>query len=532
MEEARRNMDSGIVKRGTFIQTLILLLIFMLYPKFSFSMPMHPELEKRLKIEGRYEEVVNILMDAKSRGVDQPNPNPPRWNLKGVKINQPAIVILVEFTDNQASTSPSHYDEMLFSVGTYSTGSMRDYYLENSYNQLDITGEVTIWLTMPHPYSWYVNGQYGFGDYPQNAQKLVEDAVIAADPYVDFSQYDADNDGYVDALFVVHAGPGAEETGDTNDIWSHMWSTSYPVPVDGVYAYIYSMEPENGRIGVFCHELGHVFGLPDLYDYGYDSRGTGFWSVMSAGSWGNGGLTPVHFDGWSKIFLGFVTPVVPDHNITGVSLPPVETDPVIYKLWKNGNPGDEYFVIENRQKILFDTYLPGSGLLIYHVDDGVWNNNHQWLPPCIPGAPHYHVAVEQADGLWELEQNIGYGDNGDPYPGNTQNNSFDDLSTPDSRDYDCNSTDVAVKNISPSGDSIICDIEVLQYLSGDANGDGVVNTADLSYLANYLYFNGPEPQPLLAGDANGDCGINSSDLSYLANYIFFGGPEPQYCSKR
>jgi hypothetical protein len=69
------------------------------------------------------------------------------------------------------------------------------------------------------------------------------------------------------------------------------------------------------------------------------------------------------------------------------------------------------------------------------------------------------------------------------------------------------------------------------YIPGDANGDGVVNTADLSYLANYLYFNGPEPEPLLAGDANGDCEVNTSDLSYLANYLYFEGPEPQYCSR-
>jgi immune inhibitor A len=136
---------------------------------------------------------------------------------------------------------------------------------------------------------------------------LTEDVVYLADPYVDFSQYDNDNDGYVDALFVIHAGPGAEHTGDPNDIWSHQWNTGYPPYVDGVYVTTYSMEPEywsspgDMTIGVYCHELGHVFGLPDLYDYGFDSQGVGRWSLMAVGSWnGPMGSSPAHPDAWSR----------------------------------------------------------------------------------------------------------------------------------------------------------------------------------------------------------------------------------------
>jgi hypothetical protein len=74
-------------------------------------------------------------------------------------------------------------------------------------------------------------------------------------------------------------------------------------------------------------------------------------------------------------------------------------------------------------------------------------------------------------------------------------------------------------------------MEVISYISGDCNGDGVINPADVSYLANYLYFSGPSPSPLLSGDVNGDCVVNTADLSYLANYLFFGGPDPQYCNQ-
>ena len=90
---------------------------------------------------------------------------------------------------------------------------------------------------------------------------MVEDAVGLADPLVDFSQYDNDADGYVDALFVIHAGPGAEYTGNANDIWSHAWVTHSEVLVDGVRVWRYSMEPEywvhprDMTIGVYCHEV-------------------------------------------------------------------------------------------------------------------------------------------------------------------------------------------------------------------------------------------------------------------------------------
>jgi hypothetical protein len=84
----------------------------------------------------------------------------------------------------------------------------------------------------------------------------------------------------------------------------------------------------------------------------------------------------------------------------------------------------------------------------------------------------------------------------------------------------------------PDEDTLVVPVTltVESYIPGDANGDGAVNTADLSYIANYLYFGGPPPSPLLAGDSNGDCDVNTADLSYLANYLFFGGPSPQFCN--
>jgi immune inhibitor A len=394
--------------------------------------------------------------------------------MKIMTIQRESIVIIVDFGDNTADTGTypeSHYEDMLFSVGTYPTGSMRDYYLENSYGNFETTGDATGWYRMPRNYTYYVDGNYGFNNYPRNAQGLAEDAVLAADPYIDFSQYDndgpdgipdsGDDDGYVDAIFIVHAGPGAEVTGDPNDIWSHAWSTYDPVAVDGVYVYSYSSEPEDGSIGVFCHELGHVLGLPDFYDYGYDSRGAGYWSVMAGGSWGGGGVTPVHFDAYSKVRLGFVTPIVPTTNIVNALVEPVETTSTVYKIWTDGLPGTEYFLLENRQKIGFDVSLKGEDIVIYHVDETVYGNDDQ---RCGAGSPHYELAVEQADGECDLEYDRNSGDYGDPWPGSggteNPNYAFNDTSTPNSRDYSNNPTNVSVYDINMVGDNGYVSISV------------------------------------------------------------------------
>jgi len=426
---------------------------------FLLAVPMSPELESRLKQERRLSEVIEQLQQAKEKGVDATNPT--HYSIAPEEqTTLYAIAILVDFSDNVGTTPSAHFDSLLASQGTYPTGSFRDFYLENSYNNIDVVMTVVGWFRMPQTYAYYVNGQYGFGPYPMNAQRMAEDAVWAADPTVNFSQFDNDNNGYIDALFIIHAGPGAEQTGNVNDIWSHAWVTVNVPYVDGVYAYGYSTEPENGKIGVFCHEAGHnVFGLPDLYDYDYDSYGTGRWSLMSNGSWNGGGTSPSHLDARSKIQAGFVTPQIPTTNQMGVLFPRVMDNPVIYKLWSYGTPGLQYFLVENRQLIGFDAYLPYAGMLIYHVDDAQSNNNNQWYPGHTTYG-HYRVAVEQSDGAWHLEQYINSGDVNDPWPGTLNRRSFNDTTIPDTKDYSFATTYVAVENISNSGDTMTADLYV------------------------------------------------------------------------
>ena len=110
------------------------------------------------------------------------------------------------------------------------------------------------------------------------------------------------------------------------------------------------MEPEETgsgqliRIGVFCHEFGHVLGLPDLYDTDYSSRGVGYWSMMAGGSWNGGGLYPSHFDAWSKYQLGWVNPVIVERDTFSVDIPAIEDTAISYILWTEGQTSAEYFI--------------------------------------------------------------------------------------------------------------------------------------------------------------------------------------------
>ena len=145
------------------------------------------------------------------------------------------------------------------------------------------------------------------------------------------------------------------------------------------------------RIGVICHETGHFFGLPDLYDYSSTTDGLGGWCLMAGGSWnGADGESPTHLSAWSKVFLGFAK-TVPVHSKTGLSLPRVEDNAVVGML-RDGMSNDEYFLIENRAKVGFDNCPEiNPGLLIYHVDQRNANNDlGTW--------PHPAVKIEEADG--------------------------------------------------------------------------------------------------------------------------------------
>ncbi|UCG30375.1 MAG: M6 family metalloprotease domain-containing protein [candidate division WOR-3 bacterium] len=389
-----------------------------------------------------------------------------------------ALVLLVDFADNQHQYTSLSFDSLIYFDNTT---SLRDYYREVSYGRFTIsqTSEVTDWYRVPREYSYYVGDSFGFypGAFPQNAQGVVWAACSLADPSIDFSQFDEDGNDTVDVVFLVHAGPGAEEgfPGYTAHIWSHQWQLSNTgtgcpsayLTDDGVYVDYYSMEPERfelytGRItvGVFAHEFGHILGLTDLYDTDYSTFGIGLFGLMGAGSWGRvndraiPGSSPTHLCAWSKYQLGFVDPVAVDRigvsRLENQDVPCASCNPFAVRLledpggpnWEYPGTMGEYFLVENRFRRGFDQSLPGDGLLILHVDDSKGSNSDE---------SHPLVGVMQADGdLSYLLHDLGSAN--DLWKNSEYG--FGDTSRPASLDYAGNPTGVWVYDIGPP-DSIM-----------------------------------------------------------------------------
>lgn len=347
------------------------------------------------------------------------------------------LVVLCKFSDHVEGVhtrDPNDYDILFNQIGgdptLAPTGSVKDLYLENSYGQMTLESTVVGWVTLPQTEAYYADGEDGTGTYPLNAQGMVRDALDLIDPLVDFSQFDNDNDGYIDAIDIIHSGYGAETGGGGGDwIWSHRWSL-WALPGgewtsdEGVKVYDYHTEPalwgtsETSivRFGVIAHETGHFFGLPDLYDTDGSGEGIGSWGMM-ANSWGfdYSQHHPPHFCAWSKIELGWVTPTV--ISADGIySIDQVETTPQIYRI-DLGYPLDEYLLIENRQPIGVESAIPQGGLCIFHIDDQADYDTEGY--PGQSGWPengnHYRVALLQADGNYNLEKNQNRGDSGDVY---------------------------------------------------------------------------------------------------------------------
>jgi hypothetical protein len=154
---------------------------------------------------------------------------------------------------------------------------------------------------------------------------------------------------------------------------------------------------------------------------------------------------------WCKKELGWITPV----NITSLekalSVPNVEENPVVYRMWQNAAITNQFFLIENRQKIGFDVNLYDAGFLIYHVDDNLNGNQNE---------NHYMVDLEQADGNRNLNNGQNRGDAGDPFPGSSNNRRFDWNTNPNSKDYVLNNTFVSVRKIENNGNAMIANFDV------------------------------------------------------------------------
>ena len=310
-----------------------------------------------------------------------------------------SLVILVNFEDVKFKSSSANQDFVnLLNQYNYSrnsaTGSARDYFRNASNGVFEPDFIVVGPYDLPHDMKYY-GEQRGDTIDIRNGNMIV-DACEVADGDVDFSEYDLNNDGYIDNVFVYYAGHNQAEGGSKNSIWPHRSYILSDVRFDGVrlgdFACTSELRGSSGNfmcgIGTFVHEFGHVLSLPDLYDTQYSGHKTlGSWDVMDNGSYNNGGRTPPTYSAYERFYLGWMKPkqLLSDMNI---ELQPLSISNSAYLVANsehnmdgdNPNP-KEFFMVENRQNVNNDGVL-ATGLLITRIrynaenwDYNVVNNN-------------------------------------------------------------------------------------------------------------------------------------------------------------
>lgn len=349
------------------------------------------------------------------------------------------LVLLVEFKDNsfQPEYNQALYERQLNEEG-YSdyngTGSARDYFIAQSMGQFvprfDVVGPVKLSRVMAF---------YGSSSRMQNdanpGEMVREACQIAHDSLdVDFSQYDYNNDGEVDFVFVLYAGYGENYGASSNTIWPHMselHQLGVSCQLDGKTVNRYACSCElNGNsgteldgIGAVCHEFGHVLGLPDFYNtFSTGQTQLGSWDVMDGGSYNNNSRTPSSYTAFERYSLGWMELTELDTPADSITVDEITQNNVGYRISTQNE--NEFFTVENHQQVGWDRYEGGRGLMIIHVnyDVSAWNNN-----AVNSGfSPRYDLV--EADG------SQGYDLQTDLYP-TPANDMFTDYSVPNSMSW-------------------------------------------------------------------------------------------------
>ncbi len=312
-----------------------------------------------------------------------------------------SLVILVNFSDKNfvVSTPKTQFSNLLNQEG-YSqnggTGSASDYFMASSMGQFTPQFDVVGPYTLPNTLEFY--GKNNSSDDDENPQQMVIDACAKADADgVNFANYDLDNEGkgngVVDNIFIYYAGHNEAEGAAKNTVWPHRWSLNdASTKFDGKIIYDYACTSElrgsSGTsmcgIGTFSHEFGHVLGLVDYYHTTADKNTLESWSIMDGGAYNNSGRTPPLYSSYDRFALGWLTPTQLTTPVN-IRLKPLASSNKAFLIsqsdthnFDGANPQPkEFFLIENRIKAGFDSFLPGSGLLIWHIDynQTAWDDN-------------------------------------------------------------------------------------------------------------------------------------------------------------
>jgi M6 family metalloprotease-like protein len=382
------------------------------------------------------------------------------------------IVLLVDFSDEPWTIPPANVDNYCNQVGYTgygNNGSIRDYFSDVSDGNLTYTNFVpTAYYRAAHPKTYYEDPGISFG---YRGRELVLEALADLDDQgFDFSQYDSNGDGYVDAVNCFYAGYRGSVWAE--GLWPHSWVVNFSA--DGVQTYKYQITDLQNSLTLrtFCHENGHMLCYwPDLYDYDppgpEDSAGVGKFCIMCAGT---SSTNPQQPCAYMKYISGWATTTILATPQTGLSVP--SDFNAVYK-YEHPSLANEYYLIENRQQTGRDSGLPDAGLAIWHVDEFGSNDLQD-----MTFARHYLVTLVQADGNWDLEHNVNIGDSTDLWssPGYTECTSD---SYPNTNWWNGSASNLFVTGISASGAVMTFDFG----FNPDCNDNGLLDACDVDCTA-------------------------------------------------
>ncbi|MDR2971600.1 MAG: M6 family metalloprotease domain-containing protein [Bacteroidales bacterium] len=343
----------------------------------------------------------------------------------------------------------SQFDNLFNQIGYTGngTGSVRDFFKEASYNQFDLEISLFGIYTAPNSEAYYA-GNDGTQNCPQLARWLAQQVDAEG---ANFSEH---TNGTNKVNFhIIFAGRCQASGGGYGTIWSHKWQFSPSVCQGNKCISEYSCSPELkygtqiSDIGTPCHEMTHLFGAADFYDTNYGTggqyEGTGIWDLMAEGSYNGNSERPAHPNMYVKIQFGWATPTILNTPTTITDMPNSAENPVAYRI--NTTTNNEYYLIENRQKIKFDASVPGNGLIIYHVHSNVGSN----CINCTHPQRMYPVCASRTTQM-PANSPSSYGNinsAGCPFPGTSNKTAFTDDSTPAMKSWANANTNKPITNI-------------------------------------------------------------------------------------
>lgn len=374
---------------------------------------------------------------------------PPTGDVRG-------LVILVEYSDVKFNTkydAGQYFTDMLNKDGfsQYNgTGCAAEYFRLSSNNQFRPTFDVLGPVTLDYKQAYY-GGNDSYGN-DKNPEDMVVHAVRKLDDTVDFSKYDMDGDGEIDNIFIFYAGQGEASYGSDNTVWPHSWelsSAGKTFKVDGVRVnhYACSNEWEQSRpdgAGTFIHEFSHVMGLPDLYTTDYSQAETltpGAYSVLDYGPYNNNGCTPPIYSAYERNAMGWIEPIViEEKDPQTITLDHIETSNQCCLI--PTKTATEFYLLENRQQTGWDKYIPGHGMLVWHVDyvQSVFNSN-----VVNNTVSHQYVDIIEAGGTANNQSAAEMARY--PFPGTRGVTSLTSSTTPALKDWAGNAIDAPITDI-------------------------------------------------------------------------------------